>query len=343
MTIREQTEYNQRQTLSPYASLSQNSRGRKHPIEECPIRTAYARDRDRIIHSKAFRRLMHKTQVFLSPQGDHYRTRLTHTLEVTQIAHTLAVALRLNDELTDAIALGHDLGHTPFGHAGEAVLRKVCPYGFSHAVQSVRVVESLENDGKGLNLTWEVRNGIACHSYSNPSPQGRAATLEGRLVYYADKIAYLNHDLEDAIRAQVLCDEQIPWTIKYTLGRTKSQRITTLIDSVIQNSKEDIAMAPEIEKIFLEFNQFMYEAVYTNPAAKGEEGKAQEVIHRLYEYFSTHPQELPKEYQLIYECTDAARAACDYIAGMSDRYAIQVYEQLFIPRAWGTVQHGSII
>ena len=214
MTIREQTQALQAQSLSEHACLPQHSRGRARPEEECPIRTPFARDRDRVIHSKAFRRPMHKTQVFLSPEGDHYRTRLTHTLEVNQIAKTLAVALRLNEELTEAIALGHDLGHTPFGHAGERALREVCPHGFSHAQQSVRVADRLEKGGAGLNLTWEVRNGIACHSYSNPSPEGRAATLEGRAVYFADKIAYLNHDLEDALRARVLCDDDIP--VSYT-------------------------------------------------------------------------------------------------------------------------------
>ena len=334
MTIREQTEALQEKTLSKYASLPQHSRGRERPVADCPIRTAYAQDRDRIIHCKSFRRLMHKTQVFLSPEGDHYRTRLTHTLEVNQIAKTLAVALRLNEELTEAIALGHDLGHTPFGHAGERALREVCPYGFSHAAQSVRVVEQIENDGAGLNLTWEVRNGIGCHSYSNPSPEGRAATLEGRVVYFADKIAYLNHDIEDAIRAKVLSNDDIPWTIKYTLGRTKSQRITALIDSIIQNSGDDIRMGGETAEAFAEFNRFMHEAVYLNPAAKGEEGKAQAVVGSLYEYFVAHPDELPDEYRAIHERSDEHRAVCDYISGMSDRYAVNTYEDLFIPKSW---------
>ncbi len=332
MTIREQTQQIQAKTLSEHACLSQNSKGRQRPIEECPIRTPFARDRDRIIHCKTFRRLMHKTQVFLSPEGDHYRTRLTHTLEVAQIAKTLAVALRLNEELTEAIALGHDLGHTPFGHAGERVLREICPYGFSHAAQSVRVVEELENGGAGLNLCWEVRNGIGCHSFSNP--QGRAATWEGQIVYYADKIAYLNHDMEDALRAKILQEEEVPWTIKYTLGRTKSERITTLIDSLVQNSREEIRMDPQIKKAFDQFHAFMYEAVYKNPVAKGEEGKAQAVVSKLYEYFVEHPLKMPEEYQKIYQDTDAQRAACDYIAGMSDRYAVTVYEELFIPKFW---------
>ena len=334
MTIREQTQQIQAQTLSSYASLSQYSKGRERPEEECPIRTPYARDRDRIILCNAFRRLMHKTQVFLSPEGDHYRTRLTHTLEVNQIAKTLAVALRLNPELTEAIALGHDLGHTPFGHAGERALREVCPYGFSHAKQSVRVVEKLEKDGRGLNLTFEVRDGIGCHSLSNPSPQGRAKTLEGRIVYFADKIAYLNHDIEDAIRAGVLTDEEIPWTIKYTLGRTKGQRITALIQAVIDESKEDIRMAPQTAQVFKQFNQFMQEAVYHNPKAKGEEGRAESVVKSLYTYFVAHPEQLPEEYREILEESDADRAVCDYISGMSDRYAVTTYENLFIPKSW---------
>ena len=334
MTIREQTQKIQKNTLSKYACLSQNSRGRVTKIAECPIRTSFTRDRDRIVHCNAFRRLMHKTQVFLSPEGDHYRTRLTHTLEVNQIAKTLAVALRLNEELVEAIALGHDLGHTPFGHAGERALKEICPYGFSHAAQSVRVVEEIEKDGAGLNLTWEVCNGIACHSYSNPSPEGRAKTLEGRLVYFADKIAYLNHDIEDAIRAKVLGDDDIPWTIKYQLGRTKSQRITALIDSVIQNSVDDIQMDNKTAKVFAEFNCFMHDAVYLNPVAKSEEGKAQSVVTSLYEYYVKHPEKLPDEYCRILQKTDAHRAVCDYISGMSDRFAVTTYENLFIPKSW---------
>lgn len=335
MTVREQTEAMQANVLSPHACLSQNSAGRDREISQCSIRTAFARDRDRIIHCKAFRRLMHKTQVFLSPEGDHYRTRLTHTLEVSQIAKTLAVALRLNEELTEAIALGHDLGHTPFGHAGEHALREVSPEGFSHARQSVRVVEKIENDGKGLNLTVEVRDGIGCHSYSNPSPEGRAKTLEGRAVYFADKIAYLNHDLEDALRAKVLSEEDIPWDIKYQLGRSKSDRITTLIQSIVQNSDDDVRMDPDTEKAFYAFNQFMYEAVYRNPVAKAEESKAQAVVKRLYEYYTSNTQELPDEYRSILEEAGSSRAVCDYISGMSDRFAVATYQRLYIPQSWG--------
>ena len=333
-TIREQTETLERLTLSRYAALSQASRGRRRPEPPDPMRPCYQRDRDRIIHCKAFRRLKQKTQVFLSPEGDHYRTRLTHTLEVAQIARTIARALRLNEDLTEAIALGHDLGHTPFGHAGERALNQVCPYGFSHPAQSVRVVEEIEKGGRGLNLTYEVRDGIACHSYSNPSPDGRAKTLEGRVVYFADKIAYLNHDLEDALRARVLCDDDIPWTIKYTLGRTKSQRITTLITSLISHSTDDIRMDEQIGEAFAQFNSFMYEAVYLNPTAKGEEGKAENVVKSLYGYFTEHPQALPGEYQAILAGEGAPRAACDYISGMSDRFAVATYEKLFVPKPW---------
>ena len=335
MNIREQTQETQRQTLSPYASLSQHSRGRNVPVAECSIRTPYARDRDRIVHCKAFRRLMHKTQVFLSPEGDHYRTRLTHTLEVSQIARTLATALRLNGELAEAIALGHDLGHTPFGHAGERALREVSPGGFQHPQQSVRVVDKLENDGKGLNLTFEVRDGIGCHSYSNPAQHG-AQTLEGRIVYFADKIAYLNHDLEDALRAQVLGENDIPWTIKYTLGRTKSERITALITSIVENSSgEAIAMDEKTAAAFSEFHKFMYDAVYLNPLAKGEEVKAQSMIQSLYTYFTDKPDEMPEEYRQIAQTEDVDRAVCDYISGMSDRYAMTTFVRLFMPKGWG--------
>lgn len=334
MTIREQTQQIQAQTLSPYASLSQNSNGRLRPIPECPIRTCYARDRDRITHCKSFRRLMNKTQVFLSPAGDHYRTRLTHTLEVSQIARTLAAALRLNDELTEAISLGHDLGHTPFGHAGERALREVCPGGFSHAEQSLRVTDVIENNGKGLNLTFEVRNGIVCHSFSNPSSDGMAQTWEGKIVWFADKIAYLNHDLEDALRARVLTEEEIPYTIKYTLGRTKSERITALIASLVENSVETVCMDEKTKKAFHEFHNFMYESVYHNPVVKSEEAKAENLIKKLYEYFVKNPKKLPEEYQHILEESGAECAASDYISGMSDRYAVNMFESLFVPKSW---------
>lgn len=329
MTIREQTEQIESRILSPYAALASSTRGRDHPTPLCDIRTEYQRDRDRIIHCKAFRRLMNKTQVFLSPEGDHYRTRLTHTLEVCQIARTISRALRLNDDLTEAISLGHDLGHTPFGHAGEAVLNRICPHGFRHNVQSVRVVEVLENDGRGLNLTWEVRNGILCHSSGDA-----AATLEGCVVRYADKIAYMNHDIDDAIRAGVLQDDDIPWNVRRDLGRTKSERITTLITALVENSSETICMDEKHQKLYDQLRAFLFEAVYTNPEAKGEEAKAQEVVRQLYEYFSQHDKELPGEYRDIAAKVDLPRAVCDYISGMSDRYCIALYEQLFVPRSW---------
>ena len=330
MTIREDREALEAKILSPYAALASKTRGRQREEEPCAVRTAYQRDRDRIVHCNAYRRLMNKTQVFLSPQSDHYRTRLTHTQEVSQIARTIARALRLNEDLTEAIALGHDLGHTPFGHAGEAVLNQVCPHGFVHSLQSVRVVESLEKNGRGLNLTWEVRNGIACHSTDGPAAQ----TLEGRVVRYADKIAYLNHDIEDAVRAGVLERQDIPFDISYVLGREKSQRIAAMILSLVENSGEDIAMAPDIQKAFDQLRQFMFSAVYNNPAAKKEEAKAMEVVRRLYDYYTCHTDKLPQEYQVILAKEDEHRAVCDYISGMSDRFAIRLYEELFVPQCW---------
>ena len=331
MNFRQQQEELEKQILSPYACLSSQSRGRKRPVEECPIRTVFQRDRDRIIHCKSYRRLMHKTQVFLSPEGDHYRTRLTHTLEVVQIARTIARALRLNEDLTEAIAQGHDLGHTPFGHAGERALNEVCPKGYEHSAQSVRVVERLENGGKGLNLNWEVVNGIACHSSSSVP----AKTLEGRVVRYADKIAYMNHDIEDAIRAGILSDEEIPWDLKYVLGRTKSQRITTFLTDIIQNSGEDVVMSPPVQEAYHKLRSFLFEAVYTNPQAKGEEGKAMDIVKRLYAYFQAHPERMPQEYMEIARQEGADQGACDYISGMSDRYAVGVFTELFIPKSWG--------
>lgn len=328
MNVREKTEMIEASTLSEYASLSMRTKGRIKPDTKCDIRTEYQRDRDRILHCNAFRRLKHKTQVFLAPQGDHYRTRLTHTLEVGQIARTIARALRLNEDLTEAIAMGHDLGHTPFGHAGERALNEVCPFGFSHSMQSVRVVSRLERDGKGLNLTYEVKNGIACHT------DGRASTLEGRVVKLSDKVAYVNHDIEDAIRAGLLSPSELPYDCLYILGRTKSQRITTIIRSVIENSSDDIRMDPEVEKAHLALRQFLFDTLYVNPIAKGEEGKAQDVVKAMYAYFVAHPEKMPGFYQEILEEAGAQRAACDYIAGMSDSYAIKIYKDLFIPKSW---------
>ena len=329
MTIREQAEKLEKEILSPLAAFSCEAK-REFPMEPCSIRTAFCRDRDKIIHSKAFRRLKHKTQVFLSPEGDHYRTRLTHTLEVAQIARTVARALRLNEDLTEAIALGHDLGHTPYGHAGERALNECCPHGFRHTEQSVRVVRVLENDGKGLNLTLQVQNGIACHTAG-----ADADTLEGRIVRYADKIAYMNHDFEDAVRAGIIDENDIPWEVKYTVGRTRGERINSFVESLVHNSGDDIRMAPEVQKAFNSLREFMFEAVYYNPIAKSEEGKAKLMLQGLYEYFVKNPEKLPNEYRNMLEKNDVDRVVCDYISGMSDVYAIDVYEGLFVPRSWG--------
>ena len=328
LNVREQTEEFERQTLSQYAQRAAQTRGRTRPEEPCDIRTAYQRDRDRILHCNSFKRLKNKTQVFLSPNRDHYRTRLIHTLEVAQIARTAARGLRLNEDLTEAIALGHDLGHTPFGHAGERVLDDICPHRFKHAANSVRNVEFLEKDGRGLNLTYEVKNGIACHT------DGVAATLEGRLVRMCDKIAYVNHDIEDAVRAGILEEKELPYNCVYILGRTKSERITTLLTSIIQNSAEDISCDPMIYDAHLELRQFMFDYVYSDPVAKAEEGKAEEIVRRMYQYYKEHPRKMPEFYQSIAEQEDMDRAVCDYIAGMSDNYIVDTYCNLFIPKSW---------
>ena len=280
MTVREKIEQNEKNVLSNKACLSVNSKGRVITEEKCSLRTDFQRDRDRIIHSNSFRRLKHKTQVFLSPEGDHYRTRLTHTLEVSQIARTIANGLSLNGDLTEAVALGHDLGHTPFGHAGERALDKVVPGGFRHYDQSLRVVERLEKAGKGLNLTYEVRDGIVCHTRGK-----EADTLEGRIVKLADKIAYINHDIDDAVRAGVMCEEDIPLEIRKALGFKKSARINTMVLNVVENSVDDIVFSPEVKQPFDELHAFMFEKVYTNPVCKGEETKAMDIIIRLYDYF----------------------------------------------------------
>lgn len=327
--MREELEKAEKERLSEYACCAMDSAGRDAGEPPCPLRTCFQRDRDRIVHCKAFRRLMHKTQVFLSPEGDHYRTRLTHTLEVSQIARTIARALRLNEDLTEAIALGHDLGHTPFGHAGEFALNEVCPHGFIHSVQSVRVVEVLENDGRGLNLCKEVRDGIRFHSSGT-----QAATLEGRVVRYADKIAYMNHDIEDAARAGVLTQDDIPRDIQQVLGRTKSQRIATMIFSLVRNSSDDIRMDGPVQKAYDGLRRFMFQAVYHNKPTIKEEDKAMRLVKSLFSYFVEHPDKLPGEFAGIYEREGARRAACDYISGMSDRYAVRVYEKLFVPKAF---------
>lgn len=331
MTIREQTELFELQTLSPLAAKACKSRGRDHDEPDCELRTVYQRDRDRILHCNAFRRLMQKTQMLLSPEGDHYRTRLTHTLEVSQIARTIARGLRLNEDLTEAIALGHDLGHTPFGHAGERALNEVCSMGYRHYEQSVRVVEHLEKDGEGLNLTYEVRNGIACHTTGHS-----ADTLEGQTVRIADKIAYLNHDIEDAVRAGILSEENIPWQVHVTLGGSKTQRITTLVQSAIRASHNSIEMEPEAAEAFGQLREFMFATVYVDPVAKGEEHKAEHIVRALFDFFMDNPDRLPENYKRILEADGQERAVCDYISGMSDRYATAVYNDIFIPKPWKT-------
>ncbi len=329
MTVREFLEQQEIDNLSLYAARSVNSKGRALPLADDGIRTDFQRDRDRIIHCKAFRRLMHKTQVFLSPEGDHYRTRLTHTLEVAQIARTMAVALRLNENLTEAIALGHDLGHTPFGHAGERALNEVAPEGFRHYEQSLRVVDILERDGAGLNLTYEVRDGIVCHTKGKP-----ADTLEGRLVKLADHFAYAHHDFEDAVRAGVLSEEAVPAEVREILGNGATPRLAKMISSVIENSGDDIRMAPEIEGASKLLEEFMFDAVYTNPIAKSQEHKAEALVKALYEFFLGNANALPAEYQAIAMRDGLDRAVCDYISGMSDRYAIKLYNDYFVPKGW---------
>lgn len=329
LSIRKQTEKNEHIILSPYAAYADESAGRKIDEAPCDIRTCFQRDRDRIIHSNAFRRLKHKSQVFLSPEGDHYRTRLTHTFEVSQIARTIAVGLRLNEDLTEAIALGHDLGHTPFGHAGERALNAVHPGGYRHYEQSVRVCESLEKNGLGLNLSYEVINGIERHTNGEP-----AATLEGRIVRLADRIAYINHDIDDSIRAGVMSEDDIDLSIRKVLGFSKSERINTLVLSAIENSADDIRLAPEIGEAMEELHKFMFAQVYTNPYCKGEEGKADIMLKQLYHYFADNPDELPNAYEEICLREGADRAACDYISGMTDRFAVRKFEELFIPLSW---------
>ena len=323
----------EKEILSPYAALSAETRGRQRPEPESPYRTAYQRDRDRVLHSKSFRRLKHKTQVFLAPEGDHYRTRLTHTLEVAQIARTIARALRLNEDLTEAVALAHDLGHTPFGHAGERCLDKCVEGGFRHYEQSVRVVERLENTGMGLNLTYEVRDGMLRHTKGE-----EAVTLEGRIVRWADKIAYVNHDMDDAIRAGVLQEADIPLELHLHLGDSPSSRIDTLVTAMINGSQNGtIAMDPSIEPYFWELHTYMYDYLYLNSEAKVEESKVDGMISALFEHFVKNPDKLPEEYALVREQDGTARAVCDYVAGMTDNFALEMYHELYIPRGWTMV------
>ena len=329
MDVRQRTEEIERLTLASWATFSDASRGRVRPEEQDPIRPVFQRDRDRIIHCKAFRRLKQKTQVFLSPEGDLYRTRLTHTLEVAQIARTIARALRLNEDLTEAISLAHDLGHTPFGHAGESALDKLCPEGFRHYMQSLRVVDKLEKDGQGLNLTWEVRNGIVTHTKGT-----WAATPEGRIVRMADQIAYVNHDIEDAVRAGVLDPATLPKDCTAVLGQTKSARITTMINSILAHSDGDVGVGAEENEAFLALRDFMYATVYVDKTAKAEEQKVDKVIGELYEYYLAHVDQMSNFYvQLAYQ-DNPERAVTDYISGMSDEFAIRTFEDVFVPRKW---------
>lgn len=330
-TVREKLEERERTQLSPKAFLSSNSRGRLKEISKDEARTEYQRDRDRITHCKSFRRLMHKTQVFLSPEHDHYRTRLTHTLEVTQIARTIARSLMLNEDLTEAIALGHDLGHTPFGHAGERTIQKLYDQSFTHCKQSLRVVDKLED----LNLTYEVRNGILNHAGDD-----KACTLEGVIVKFADRIAYINHDIDDACRAGILRIDDIPMYLRTELGHTHGDRINTMVTSVVSASAaadlSDIVMEENIMQATSELRSFLFDHVYTNPEAKGEEGKACDMLEHMFEFFLANPNAIPREFGAIVEEEGCERAVVDYISGMTDRYAINKYKELFIPRVWRT-------
>lgn len=323
--------------LSPFAFRSCDTAGRQKPIDKCLLRTDFQRDRDRIIHSKSFRRLMHKTQCFLSPEGDHYRTRLTHTLEVSQIGRSVARLLQLNEDLVEAACLGHDLGHTPFGHAGERVLNSLCPEGFSHNEQSIRTVTLLERDGEGLNLTYEVLDAILCHT----GPV-KAKTLEGRLIKYADRIAYINHDIDDAIRAGILTDDMIPEKFRKVLGCNHSQRIDTMVKSLVSGTKEnfnagiaELKMNDDVEEATNGLREFMFENVYINSMAKKEEGKACELLAMIYNYFVKNPDKMPQDNKKYLGQYSVERVAADYIAGMTDRYALEVYNDLFIPKMWG--------
>lgn len=328
-TKREKWEKNETYWLSENAVFSKDTRGREKYEEPCPIRTEFQRDRDRIIHCKAFRRMKHKTQVFIAPSGDHYRTRLTHTLEVSQIARTIARALSLNEDLTEAIALGHDLGHTPFGHAGERALNEVFPDGFSHNEQSIRVVKYLERDGAGLNLTYEVCDGILCHKTAL-MPE----TMEGQIVRLSDKIAYINHDIDDAIRAGIISEEDIPAQYRERFGDTLSERINSMVLNVVENSENKICMDSETSRLFYSFRTFMFENLYYNPICKDEVKKACDIVKWLYDYYNKHVDCLSEEYIEVMENEGRQRAVCDYISGMTDQYAVEKFKELFIPQFW---------
>ncbi len=334
MTAREYHEQTEKKILSANACLVVNSKGRKYPEEPCPIRTDFCRDRDRIIHSKAFRRLKTKTQVFLAPEGDHFRTRLTHTLEVAQIARTIARALRLNEDLTEAIAMGHDLGHTPFGHAGERALNELNPNGFAHYEQSVRVLSVLEKYPGGLNVTAEVEDGILNHTKA-----AFPATAEGCVVRYCDRIAYINHDIEDCITAGLLNEERIPRYIRDILGHSKSDRITTLLSDMLANSDETPGFSLEIEEAFNELHSFMYKNIYIGSVAKIEEKKVFHFISELYRYFCENPEAMPEMYRKIHETDGIDTAVTDYISGMSDSFAAAEFENIYIPRRWSILNN----
>ena len=333
MTIREELERLEHRKLNPKAAFADQTKGRPRPEpdREEDVRTCYQRDIDRIVHSKSFRRLMHKTQVFLQPEGDHYRTRMTHTLEVSRIASTITRALGLNEDLAEAIAMGHDLGHTPFGHAGEGALSKCLGKPFRHNEQSLRVVDYLEKDGRGLNLSYEVRNGILCHT-GDPWPE----TLEGMIVRRCDQIAYVNHDIDDAIRAGILTNDDIPKEISSLLGHNHSTRINSLVCDMIRTSREagTVMLTPSMEKALKDLRSFMFERVYRNPIAKGEESKAQDMLQMLFEYYIDHPEALPEDFHPQMDFEGMERTVCDYIAGMTDNYAVDKYTEIFIPMGW---------
>ncbi len=324
--------------LSPYACKSKNTLGRDREEEPCAMRTEFQRDRDRIIYCKSFRRLKNKTQVFFSPEGDHYITRLTHTLDVSQIARSIARALSLNEDLAEAIALGHDLGHTPFGHSGERILDKLVPTGFKHNVQSVRVVEVLEKDGNGLNLTKEVRDGILHHPKS-----GTPATLEGKCVSYADRVAYINHDLDDAIRAGILTENDVPKDVRAILGNTSRERINTAISSIYRNSagKNSVSMERETEQASERLREFMFERVYFSPTAKGEEEKAERMLTETYSYFIKNPDKLPESFLKLLDKFSKEQVVCDYLSSMTDRYAVYTFNKIFVPKGWTFIDESN--
>ncbi|MGZ8585161.1 MAG: deoxyguanosinetriphosphate triphosphohydrolase [Actinomycetota bacterium] len=330
MTPRERTEEIERDTLSPQAALASATKGRERDEPQDPLRTCYQRDRDRIVHSKAFRRLKHKTQVFLAPEGDHYRVRLTHTLEVSQIARTAARALRLNEDLTEAIALGHDLGHTPFGHLGEQALTPFLGRPFRHNEQSLRIVEHLEDDGRGLNLTWEVRDGIVHHTWSMPQP----STPEAQIVRFADRIAYVNHDVDDAVRAGVLAEADLPPEAVSLLGRTHAERVNTLVTDLVERTGDgrEVRLSDDVFRALDVLREFLFEHVYLRDEARAEQEKAIGLVRALFAYFLDHPDRVPEEYHRA--PGDLPTRVADYIAGMTDRFALRIYEQLFLPQGW---------